>query len=167
MIGQDGGSAGVDDAWLRRGDVNVGATVMGRNMFGPIRGEWPDESWVGWWGDEPPYHHPVFVLTHHPRPSFAMAGGTTFHFVTDGLDSALRQAADAAEGRDVRIGGGVATVREALRRGLVDELHVPVVPVLLGAGERLWDGLGTWPEGYACTEIEASDAVAHLRFERA
>lgn len=167
MIGQTGGAAGIDDDWLRLGDTNVGATVMGRNMFGPVRGDWPDESWVGWWGDEPPYHHPVFVLTHYPRRPLVMAGGTTFHFVTDGLDSALRQATEAAAGRDVRIGGGVSTVREALRRRLVDELHVPVVPVLLGAGERLWDGLGPGPQGYVCTQIEASAAVAHMRFERA
>jgi len=167
MIGQEGGSTGVDDAWLRLGVVDVGATVMGRNMFGPIRGDWPDESWVGWWGDEPPFHHPVFVLTHHARPALELAGGTTFHFVTDGLDSALGQATEAAAGRDVRIGGGVATVREALRRGLVDELHVPVVPVLLGSGDRLWEDVGTWPHGYTCTQIESSDAVAHLRFERA
>jgi dihydrofolate reductase len=166
MIGQEGGSTGTDDSWLRRGEVNVGATVMGRNMFGPVRGPWLDDSWVGWWGDEPPYHHPVFVLTHHARPPLEMAGGTTFHFVTDGLDSALRQATEAAAGRDVRLGGGVATVRDALRRGLVDELHVPVVPVLLGSGERLWEDVGTWPLGYTCTRIESSDAVAHMLFER-
>jgi len=167
MIGADGGTTGVDDQWLSGGDRGIGATVMGRNMFGPVRGPWPDDSWRGWWGEEPPYHHPVFVLTHHARPALELAGGTTFHFVTDGLDSALGQATEAAAGRDVRIGGGVATVREALRRGLVDELHVPVVPVLLGSGERLWEDVGTWPQGYTCTQIESSDAVAHLRLERA
>ena len=165
MIGEPGGSSDTDDQWLRRGDSNVGATVMGRNMFGPIRGEWPDDSWRGWWGDEPPYQHAVFVLTHYARRPLEMTG-TTFHFVTDGLESALEQAVDAAAGADVRIGGGVACVREALRKGLVDELHVSVVPVLFGAGERLWENLGTWPEGYHCAELEASSAVAHVRFER-
>ena len=122
---------------------------MGRNMFGPLRGPWPYHSWTGWWGEGPPYRHPVFVLTDHARPSVEMVGGTTFHFVTDGLDSAISSAREAAGGLDVRIGGGVATVREALRRAVVDELHVPVVPVLLGSGERLWNDLGSWPEGDA------------------
>ena len=166
MIGQSGGSTGIDNDWLERADKNVGATVMGRNMFGPIRGEWPDDSWVGWWGDEPPYHHPVFVLTHHARGDLSMAGGTTFHFVTDGLDSALQRAVEAAQGKDVRLGGGVATVREALRRGLVDEIDIAIVPTLLGSGERIWDDLGTWPEGYVCTQIQSSDSVVHLQFCR-
>jgi len=166
MIGQQGGSTGTDDAWLRRGDEGVGATVMGRNMFGPVRGPWPDHSWTGWWGEQPPYGHPVFVLTHHARPPLQMLGGTVFYFVTDGLDSAIKQAREAAGGLDVRIGGGAATVRESLKRGLVDELDVSVVPVLLGSGEQLWNDLGSWPEGYECTKIEASNAVAHLQFRR-
>lgn len=166
MAGEDDGSTGVDDAWLHRGDAGVGATVMGRNMFGPVRGAWSDESWTGWWGSDPPFHHDVFVLTHHERPPLLMAGGTTFHFVTDGLEPALAQAAEAAGDLDVRIGGGAATVRTALARGLVDDLHVVVVPVLLGAGERLWDADGSWPHDYALVEHEASDAVTHYRFAR-
>ena len=166
MIGGDGGSTGVDDAWLRRGDVGVGATVMGRNMFGPVRGEWPDHSWTGWWGPEPPYHHPVFVVTRYGRPSVAMLGGTTFHFVTDGLGAALEQAVEAADGLDVRIGGGVSIVREALRDGIVDDVHLAVVPDVLGAGERLLDGVGTWPDGYACVETAAGEGAVHVRFTR-
>lgn len=165
MIGSDGGSTGVDDAWLRRGDVGIGATVMGRNMFGPVRGPWPDLSWTGWWGLEPPYHHDVFVLTHHAREPLEMAGGTTFHFVTGGLGAALDLAREAANGRDVRIGGGVATVRAALAERLVDSLHVAVVPAVLGAGERLWEPGGAWPDGYAVVETEASPAVLHVRLE--
>lgn len=166
MIGSDGGSTGIDDAWLRRGDEGIGATVMGRNMFGPVRGRWPDESWRGWWGEEPPYGHDVFVLTHHARDPLPV-GRTTFRFVTDGLDSALAQARESAGGADVRLGGGVATVREALRRGLVDEVHVPVVPVLLGGGERLWDGVAPWPEGYELVERQQGESVAHHRWVRA
>ncbi len=166
MIGKFGGSAGVDNEWLRRGEANIGATVMGRNMFGPIRGDWPDDSWLGWWGDEPPYHHPVFVLTHFPRADIVMAGGTTFHFVTDGLEDALAKATEVAGGKDVRISGGVATVREALRKQLADELHICIVPVLLGAGEQLWENLGAWPEGYLCDKLQSSDSVAHLHFTR-
>lgn len=166
MVGGEGGSTGIDDAWLRRGDVNIGATVMGRNMFGPVRGAWPDDSWRGWWGEEPPYHHPVFVLTHHERPPLEMTG-TTFHFVTEGLDRAIALAAEAADGQDVRIGGGVSTLRQALSIGVVDEIHVAVTPVVLGAGERLWDPVGAWPRGYTLVEREASDAVTHYRFERA
>ena len=166
MIGQDGGSQGVDDAWLRRGDVGVGATVMGRNMFGPVRGEWPDYSWTGWWGEEPPYGHHVFVLTHYARPSLAM-GATTFHFATDGLESALGQATAAAAGADVRIGGGVATVRAALDKHLVDELHIAITPAALGSGELLVAGHGRWPAGMTCVEREVGESVVHLRFERA
>ena len=166
MIGQDGGTTGVDDAWLRRGDVGVGATVMGRNMFGPVRGPWPaDDDWRGWWGEEPPYHHPVFVLTHHPREPLEMVG-TTFHFVTDGLDAALARAADAAAGADVRLGGGVSVVREGLERGLVDELHVALLPASLAEGERLVEGTGTWPPGYALVESQAGERAQHLRFTR-
>ena len=159
MIGRDGGSEGLDDAFLRRGDDNIGATVMGRNMFGPIRGDWGDSSWSGWWGDEPPYHHDVFVLTHHPRPALAMKGGTTFHFVTDGLNSALSQAFAAAAGKDVRLGGGVSTIRAALSAGLVDELHIAVAPLLLGSGEPLFAGNAT--AGYQVSEFTPSDRVTH------
>ena len=165
MIGSEGGTTGVDDAWLRRGDAGIGATVMGRNMFGPVRGEWPDYSWRGWWGEEPPYHHPVFVLTHYARPPLEMTG-TTFHFVSDGLESALAQATEAAEGLDARIGGGASTVAAALRGGLVDEIHLAVVPVLLHAGERLYDDVGGWPEGYTCVETAAGEGALHVRFER-
>jgi dihydrofolate reductase len=165
MMGQDGGDEGVDDRFMRAGEENIGATVMGRNMFGPIRGEWPDESWTGWWGDEPPYHHDVFVLTHHARPDLTMKGGTTFHFVTDGIRAALDRAFEAAGGRDVRLGGGTATIREYLRAGLVDEMHVAVVPILLGSGERLLADHLT--DGYRVVEYVPSDGVAHYRFARA
>src|SRR6266568_587947 len=138
MIGQGGGSTGLDNDFIRVGTEGIGATIMGRNMFGPIRGEWGDEEWRGWWGDDPPFHHPVFVLTHHPRPSIAMEGGTTFHFV-DGVHRALDRAVAAAGGADVRLGGGAATIRQYLRAGLLDELHVAIVPVLLGGGERLFE----------------------------
>jgi dihydrofolate reductase len=162
MIGEEGGAEGPDDAFFRAGDDNIGATVMGRNMFGPIRGQWPDEDWTGWWGDNPPYHHPVFVLTHHPRSSITMKGGTVFHFVTDGIESALAQAFDAAAGQDVRLGGGVATIQQYLRAGLVDEMHVAVVPILLHGGERLLDGI----DGYDVVGYVSSPTVAHARFAR-
>jgi dihydrofolate reductase len=150
MLGQSGGDEGVDnDIWMR-GDEGVGATVMGRNMFGPIRGPWGDEEWKGWWGDEPPYHHPVFVLTHYAHDSITMQGGTTFHFVTDGLESAIEQAIAAADGEDVRIGGGVATIQQSLAAGLIDELHIVIAPVLLGAGERLFDHLDGADARYEC-----------------
>jgi dihydrofolate reductase len=155
---------GLDNEVLVAGDDGIGATIMGRNMFGPVRGEWPDESWTGWWGDEPPYHHPVFVLTHHARPSFEMAGGTTFHFVTDGIESALRQALAAAGGLDVRLGGGASTIQQYLRAGLVDEMHVAIVPILLGGGERLFDGVGT--DALTMVSLQASPAVAHVRMAR-
>ena len=128
----EGGSTGVDDRFAQRGFDHIGAWILGRNMFGPVRGPWPDESWKGWWGDEPPYHVPVFVLTHHARPSFTMAGGTTFHFVTDGIHAALERAREAAGARDVRLGGGVATIRQYLQARLIDEMHVAIAPVLLG-----------------------------------
>jgi dihydrofolate reductase len=165
MLGEDGGTEGPDDAFFRAGEDNIGATVMGRNMFGPIRGDWDDYSWTGWWGEDPPYHHEVFVLTHHPRPSVPMRGGTVFHFVTDGIEAALARAFDAAGGRDVRLGGGVGTIRQYLRAGLVDELHVAVVPVLLGGGERLFEGDAA--TGYEIVEYVASPTVAHARLARA
>jgi dihydrofolate reductase len=154
----------LDSAFIARGDDNIGATLMGRNMFGPVRGPWPDESWRGWWGEEPPYHHPVFVLTHHARAPLPMIG-TTFHFVTAGLESGLAQAFAAADGADVRLGGGASTIRQCLAAGLLDELHIAVVPTVLGAGERIFDGLGTL-DGYECTEIASSPAVAHMVFTR-
>jgi dihydrofolate reductase len=166
MFGNGGGDAGVDDSFAAQGDVGIGATIIGRNMFGPIRGDWGDEQWRGWWGDEPPYHHPVFVLTHHPREPITMQGGTTFHFVTDGIEAALSQAFDAADGNDVRLGGGASTIQQYLRAGLIDEMHLAIAPILLGGGERLFDHLDGGPEGYECVEFVGSAAVAHVRFAR-
>jgi dihydrofolate reductase len=164
--GDDGGTQGIDDSFLEEGDAGIGATIMGRNMFGPIRGEWPDETWTGWWGDDPPYHHQVFVLTHHPRGPITMQGGTTFNFVTDGIKAALDRALEAADGRDVRLGGGVATIQQYMRAGLLDELHVAIVPIVLGGGERLWDGLEGGSAGYECVELMSSSSVVHARFAR-
>ncbi len=166
MLGANGGAEGLDDAFIARGDVGIGATIMGRNMFGPIRGPWADEAWTGWWGDNPPYHHPVFVLTHHPRRSITMQGGTTFHFIDDGIEGALAQAFAAANGKDVRLGGGVATIQQYLRAGLVDEMHLAIVPVLLGSGERLFEHLGGSPAGYTSVELVSSPSVAHVRLSR-
>jgi len=168
MLGEEPGDdkpATVDDEMLTAGDAGIGATIMGRNMFGPVRGEWPDESWTGWWGETPPYRHPVFVLTHHPRESFEMDGGTVFHFVTDGIESALQQAFAAAGGLDVRLGGGAATIQQYLRAGLVDEMHVAIVPILLGSGERLLDNVGD--TGLESVSLISSPAVAHVRMARA
>jgi dihydrofolate reductase len=167
MHGMDGGNEGLDDELVAQGDVGIGATIMGRNMFGPIRGPWASDQWTGWWGDNPPYHHPVFVLTHHPCPSITMQGGTTFHFVDAGIEAALERAFDAANGDDVRVGGGAATVQQYLRAGLIDELHVVIVPILLGSGERLFDHLEGGPVGYECVEFVSSPAVVHVRFARA
>jgi dihydrofolate reductase len=164
--GTKGGTEGLDDRFIEEGDDGIGATVMGRNMFGPIRGDWPDETWTGWWGDDPPYHHQVFVLTHHARAPIQMQGGTTFNFVTDGIEAALRRAFDAAQGRDVRLGGGVATVQQYLRAGLVDEMHLAISPICLGRGERLWDNLDGFSAGYECVELVSSPAVVHARFAR-
>lgn len=162
MHGDGDGETGADDDFIARGFDNIGAWILGRNMFGPIRGEWPDESWKGWWGDNPPYHVPVFVLTHHPRPSFAMEGGTTFHFVTEGIHTALEQATAAANGQDVRLGGGVSTIRQYLQAGLVDELHGAISPVLLGAGEHLFAGLDLPALGYTCTEHVTTEHATHF-----
>jgi dihydrofolate reductase len=162
----EGGAEGLDDRFVARGDEGIGATIMGRNMFGPIRGPWGNDEWTGWWGDDPPFHHPVFVLTHHARPSITMQGGTTFHFVDDGIEAALARAVDAAGGEDVRLGGGASTVQQYLRARLVDDLHVAVVPILLGRGERLFDDLDGGPDGYECTEFVSSPSVAHFRFSR-
>jgi len=160
------GGTGLDDDFIARGDTGIGATIMGRNMFGPMRGAWGDAPWTGWWGDNPPYHHPVFVLTHHPRPPIEMAGGTTFYFVEEGIEAALERAMKAAQGLDVRLGGGVATIQQYLRAGLVDELELAIVPVLLGQGERLFDHLEGAPVGFECTELMCSTSVAHVRLAR-
>lgn len=162
MQGEDDGATGVDNDFAERGFERIGATIMGRNMFGPIRGEWPDDKWKGWWGDEPPYHTPVFVLTHHPRESIKMDGGTTFHFVTDGIHAALQRAREAADGLDVRLGGGVSTVRQYLQAGLVDELHIAIAPMLLGSGESLFVGIDLLKLGYKCTEHVASPTALHV-----
>ena len=164
--GQTGGETGRDDAMAQLGFANVGAWIIGRNMFGPVRGPWPDEAWKGWWGDEPPYHVPVFVLTHHARAPLPMRGGTTFHFVTDGIESALTQAKAAAGGKDVRLGGGVATVRQYLRAGLIDELHLAMRPVLLGEGENLFAGIDWRALGYAAAEHVMGERAMHVLVRR-
>jgi dihydrofolate reductase len=166
MDGQEGGSTGVDDDFARRSMAGFGAFILGRNMFGPIRGEWPDEAWKGWWGDNPPYHAPTYILTHHARPSIELDGGTTFHFVTDGIESALNQARAAAGGKDVKIGGGVAAVRQYLRAGLVDEMHLALAPVLLGRGEALFADLDLRALGFRVVERVATDAATHLVLTR-
>jgi dihydrofolate reductase len=163
MIGNEGkGTDGPDEDFAARGFANVGAWILGRNMFGPVRGPWPDDSWKGWWGDEPPYHVPVFVLTQYPRAPLEMQGGTTFHFVTDGIESAYAQARAAANGKDVRLGGGVTTVREYLQAGLVDEMHLAIAPVLLGSGASLFAGLDLRAMGFRCTEHVPTEAATHV-----
>jgi dihydrofolate reductase len=163
MIGNPSqGSDGLDEQFAARAFDNVGAWILGRNMFGPVRGEWLDDAWKGWWGDEPPYHVPVFVLTHHAREPLVMAGGTTFHFVTDGIQSAYDQAIKAANGKDVRLGGGVDTIRQYLLAGLVDELHMAISPVLLGSGESLLAGLDMLALGFRCTEHVPAEAATHV-----
>ena len=162
MHGGVGGEAGVDDDFAARGFANVGAWICGRNMFGPIRDAWPDDEWKGWWGPNPPYHVPVFVLTHHSRDSIAMEGGTVFHFVTDGIHAALARAREAAQGRDVRLGGGVATVRQYLLAGLVDELHLAQSPALLGGGEALFTGIDLRALGFECSERVVSPHATHV-----
>lgn len=166
MHGQGGGETGIDDDFAARGIENVGAWILGRNMFGPIRGPWPDEAWKGWWGDDPPYHTQVFVLTHHPRAPITMNGGTTFHFITDGIETALQRAVEAADGKDVRLGGGVATIRQYLRARLVDEMHLAISPVVLGAGEPLFAGVDLPKLGYRCTEHVPSRTVTHVVFAK-
>src|SRR5438874_449617 len=161
LFGKDGGTTGVDEDFASRGFQNVGAWILGRNMFGPIRGPWPDMNWKGWWGDNPPYHVPVFVLTHHARAPITMAGGTTFTFVTDGIKAALARAKEAAQGKDVRLGGGTATIRQYLTAGLIDELHLAISPVLLGRGEHLFAGIDTVSLGFKCTE-HAADHATHV-----
>jgi dihydrofolate reductase len=166
MFGNGGGSTGVDDDFAARGFSNIGAWIIGRNMFGPIRGAWSDDNWKGWWGENPPYHVPVFVLSHHPRASFTMAGGTTFHFVTDRIESALARARESANGRDVRLGGGVATIQQYFRARLIDEMHLAVAPTLLGSGERLFAGLDAVALGYRCTEHVSTATVTHIVITR-
>jgi dihydrofolate reductase len=160
--GQDGGEEGIDNRMAERGFAGIGAWILGRNMFGPVRGPWPDESWKGWWGDEPPFHTPVFVLTHHPRAPIRMAGGTEFRFVTAGIHEALAQARAAAGGSDVRLGGGAAAIRQYLRAGLVDELHLAIRPVLLGSGEHLLNGIDMHALGYECAECVAGERATHV-----
>jgi len=162
LFGRDGGATGVDDDYVARGLHNIGAWILGRNMFGPIRGSWPDENWKGWWGDNPPYHTPVFVLTHHARKPITMQGGTTFYFVTDGIQAALHRAREAAQGKDVRLGGGVATIRQYLQAQLLDEMHVAIAPQLLGSGEALFAGLDLLKLGYRRTEHVTTPNVTHV-----
>jgi dihydrofolate reductase len=166
MHGQAGGSTDADDEWARRAMDNVGAWILGRNMFGPVRGPWPDDSWKGWWGKEPPYHVPTFVLTHHPRKSLEMKGGTTFHFVTDGIHAALQRAKEAASGKDVRIGGGVQTIQQYLRAGLIDELHLAVRPIVMGAGENLFAGIDMAALGYQSVEHASTAYALHVRLTK-
>jgi len=162
MQGGEEGETGVDNTMAEQGFAGIGAWILGRNMFGPIRGPWPDETWRGWWGEEPPYHTPVCVLTHHARAPLVMAGGTEFHFITDGIHAALERAKAAAGDLDVRLGGGVATVRQYLREGLIDELHLAVRPVLLGEGEHLWKDLDMTSLGYECVRYVAGERATHV-----
>lgn len=166
MFDQGGGSTGVDEMFAARSFENVGAWIIGRNMFGPIRGPWPDDTWKGWWGDNPPYHVPVFVLTHYPRESIVMEGGTVFHFVTDGIHAALNRAKAAADGADVRIGGGVGTIQQYLRARLIDELHIAISPVLLGSGEPMFTDVNMLDLGYTCTEHVGTEKATHITLQR-
>ena len=176
VLGKDGGTTGLDDEFAARGFRNVGAWILGRNMFGPVRGPWPDHSWKGWWGNDPPYHVPVFVLTHHARRPVEMQGGTTFHFVTDGIHEALSRARAAAGAKDVRIGGGASTIRQYLRAGLVDEMHFAISPAILGRGEPLFaptdpassaEGVDLKALGYSCVQFVATEKAAHVVLRRA
>jgi dihydrofolate reductase len=166
MFGEEGGSTDLDDGFAAQGFEGIGAWILGRNMFGPIRGPWPDESWRGWWGEEPPYHVPVFVLTHHARAPLVMAGGTTFHFVTAGIEAALRQAREAAGDLDVRLGGGVATIRQYLHAGLVDRMHLALSPAVLGAGEELFHGVDLPGLGYRIVEHVPTARATHVVFAK-
>ena len=162
MYGKAPGETGTDNSMAEQGFHNLGAWILGRNMFGPVRGPWPDESWKGWWGEEPPYHTPVFVLTHHARAPLKMKGGTEFRFVTDGIHSALDQAKKAAGGKDVRVGGGASTVRQYLQAQLLDELHLAVRPVLMGRGENLWKDVDLHALGYECHKSVAGERATHV-----
>ena len=166
MFGQDGGSEGIDNDYARRSMEGFGAFILGRNMFGPVRGEWPDDQWKGWWGDNPPYHAPTFVLTHHPRDPIVMEGGTTFYFVTEGIEAALEQAKAAAGDRDVKIGGGVATVRQYLQAGLIDEMHFAFSPVMLGRGEAMFAGIDLPALGFQVTETAPTELATHILLTR-
>ena len=166
MLGKEGGSEGVDDNYARRSMAGFGAFILGRNMFGPVRGEWPDENWKGWWGDNPPYHAPTYILTHYPRDPIVMEGGTTFYFVTDGIESALEQAKAAAGERDVKIGGGVSTVRQYLQAGLIDEMHFAFSPVMLGQGEAMFAGIDLPALGFRITETAATELATHIVLSR-
>ncbi len=166
LFGVNGGTTGIDDDFAAQGFENIGAWILGRNMFGPIRGPWLDDNWKGWWGVNPPYHVPVFVLTHFARPTIHMEGKTTFHFVTGGIDDALRMARDAAGEKDVRIGGGPNTVQQYLRAGLIDKLHLAIAPVVLGSGERLFEGVDLKEQGYTCTHFQASENATHVILSR-
>jgi dihydrofolate reductase len=162
MLGKEGGEANADDGFAKRSFENVGAWILGRNMFGPVRGPWPDDQWKGWWGDTPPYHVPVFVLTHHARAPLEMKGGTTFHFITGGIHEALERARDVAKGQDVRVGGGVATIRQYLQAGLIDEMHLAISPTLLGRGEALLAGIDLTAQGFRCTEHVGTAKAQHV-----
>jgi dihydrofolate reductase len=166
LFGRNEGETGPDNDFAARGFHNIGAWILGRNMFGPIRGAWPDESWRGWWGDNPVYHAPVFVITHHPRAPLVMDGGTTFHFVTEGITVALERAREAAAGKDIRLGGGVNVIQQYLRQRLIDEMHIAISPVLLGSGERLFEGVDLPALGYACTRHEATARATHVLLSR-
>lgn len=166
MQGLEDGSVDIDDQFAHRAMENFGAFILGRNMFGPFRGPWPDNSWKGWWGDNPPYHAPTFVLTHYAREPIPMEGGTTFHFVTGGIEEALRRAKQAAGGKDVKIGGGVSTVRQYLQAGLVDSIHLAVAPVVLGTGEALFTGLNLPALGFSVTEKHVTDHATHIVLEK-
>jgi dihydrofolate reductase len=166
VLSKEAGTTGPDDNFATRGFENIGAWILGRNMFGPVRGPWPDESWKGWWGDEPPYHCEVFVLTHHPRAPITMKGGTVFYFVTDSIEAALQRAREAAGGKDVRIGGGVATIQQYLRAGLIDEMHLAIAPTLLGSGESLFAGIDLVHLGYGITAHVATANAMHLMIGR-
>ena len=166
MFGHGAGTTGIDNDFAARGFSNIGAWILGRNMFGPIRGPWPDDTWKGWWGDNPPYHTPVFVLTHHRREPITMKGGTTFHFVTDGIHSALERAKEAANGSDVRLGGGVATIQQYLRAGLIDQLHIAISPILLGSGEKLLAEINLLSLGFRCAEHVATNVATHVVLEK-
>jgi dihydrofolate reductase len=166
LFGKEGGETGVDEEYAARGFQNVGAWILGRNMFGPVRGPWPDESWRGWWGENPVYHVPIFVLTHYERAPLVMEGGTTFHFVTEGPAVALERAREAAGDKDVRVGGGVSVIQQYLRQRLIDEMHIAISPVLLGSGERLFEGVDLPALGYACVKHEASARATHVILAR-
>jgi dihydrofolate reductase len=166
MFGEEGGEDGLDSRFIERGHETIGATIMGRNMFGPIRGPWGASDWTGWWGNDPPFHHPVFVLTHFPQPPIVMEGGTTFHFIDGGFEVALERALGAAEGADVLVGGGAATIREFLAAHLIDEMHLVIAPILLGKGERLLEDLDLGVDEFECVELVSSPLATHVRLSK-